>query len=76
MIFRAMATVDNLIYFPSGSYVITSTVTIPPHTRITGEVWSQLVARGPFFADMAHPKVMIKASYGKCCECAQKPFKK
>ncbi|SPQ22989.1 a8ef266c-8802-41e8-87ee-6caa1a908fce [Thermothielavioides terrestris] len=30
----ALATTSNLIYFPAGSYLATSTITIPPHTRI------------------------------------------
>ena len=57
---RALATVNNLIYFPSGTYVVTSTILIPRYARITGEVWSQLAARGPYFADMARPQVMIR----------------
>ncbi|PYH85075.1 exo-1,3-beta-D-glucanase [Aspergillus uvarum CBS 121591] len=56
----ALATTDNLIYFPPGSYIVTSTIVIPAHTRITGQVWSQLVASGDYFADMTSPKVMIQ----------------
>ncbi|RDW56742.1 pectin lyase fold factor [Coleophoma cylindrospora] len=56
----ALATTSNLIYFPPGSYIISSTIVIPPHARITGQVWSQLVASGSHFADMASPKPMIQ----------------
>ncbi|KAG6009922.1 hypothetical protein E4U21_000693 [Claviceps maximensis] len=42
------STATNLIYFPAGSYLITSTILVPPHARVTGEVWSQLVASGAF----------------------------
>jgi glucan 1,3-beta-glucosidase len=56
----ALATTSNLIYFPPGSYIITSTIIIPPHALITGQVWSQLVASGPYFANMAAPKPMIQ----------------
>lgn len=56
----AQATTTNLIYFPPGSHIITSTVVIPPHVRLTGQVWSQLVAKGSFFADISDPKPMIK----------------
>ncbi|GLA11528.1 hypothetical protein AnigIFM62618_005494 [Aspergillus niger] len=56
----ALATTDNLIYFPPGSYIVTSTIVIPAHARITGQVWSQLVASGDYFADMTSPKVMIQ----------------
>ena len=56
----ALATTSNLIYFPAGSYIVTSTIVVPPNTRMTGEVWSQLVASGPYFADMTNPKPMIQ----------------
>ncbi|WPH01346.1 exo-1,3-beta-D-glucanase [Acrodontium crateriforme] len=54
------ATADNLIYFPAGSYIITSTIIVPPHARITGQVWSQLVASGSYFGDIKSPKVMLQ----------------
>lgn len=53
-------TTSNLIYFPAGSYIVTSTITIPPNTRITGQVWSQIVASGTFFAQASSPKVMVR----------------
>ncbi|KAJ4361597.1 hypothetical protein N0V95_001758 [Ascochyta clinopodiicola] len=56
----ALATTSNLIYFPAGSYIITTTVVISPNTRITGSIWSQLVASGDYFAHMDSPKVMIQ----------------
>jgi len=56
----ALATTSNLIYFPAGSYIVTSTIIIPPNARITGEVWSQIVAKGSYFADIANPKVMLQ----------------
>jgi glucan 1,3-beta-glucosidase len=55
----ALATTSNLIYFPAGSYIVTSKIVVPPNTRMTGEVWSQLVASGPYFGDMTNPKPMI-----------------
>ncbi len=55
-----MASSSKLIYFPAGAYIITSTITIPSHALITGEVWSQLVASGSFFQDMKNPKPMVK----------------
>jgi glucan 1,3-beta-glucosidase len=54
------ATDGNVIYFPSGSYIITSTVKVPAVCRITGRVWSQLVAKGSAFADMSKPTPMIQ----------------
>lgn len=56
----ALATTNNLIYFPSGSYIVTDTIVIPANTRMTGEVWSQLVASGSHFTDMINPRTMIQ----------------
>lgn len=55
-----MASSTKLIYFPAGTYIITSTITIPSNALITGEVWSQLAARGSYFEDMTNPKPMVK----------------
>ncbi|KFY91677.1 hypothetical protein V498_05365 [Pseudogymnoascus sp. VKM F-4517 (FW-2822)] len=56
----ALATKDNVIYFPAGSYIVTKTILFPKNARITGEVWSQIVAKGSYFADIDNPKVMVK----------------
>ena len=32
---------------------------IPPKTYVVGEVWSQLVAYGPYFADETNPRPMV-----------------
>ncbi|QLI74652.1 uncharacterized protein G6M90_00g105940 [Metarhizium brunneum] len=55
-----MASTSKLIYFPAGSYIVTGTIHVPSHALITGEVWSQIVASGPFFQDMKNPKPMVK----------------
>lgn len=54
------ATTDNVIYFPPGSYIITDTITVPPNCRITGRVWSQLVAKGANFQNILEPTVMLR----------------
>ncbi|KAK6223391.1 hypothetical protein LQW54_000509 [Pestalotiopsis sp. IQ-011] len=58
----ADATTSNLVYFPAGSYIITNGITIQPGTRMTGEVWSQLVASGDGgnFMDTAYPQPLIR----------------
>jgi hypothetical protein len=35
----------------AGSYILTSTVTIPSGAKIVGETWSQLVSSGSYFSD-------------------------
>jgi hypothetical protein len=41
----------QVLFVDAGSYILTSTITIPPGARIVGETWSQLVASGAYFED-------------------------
>ncbi|KAK1959917.1 pectin lyase-like protein [Colletotrichum sublineola] len=50
----------KVLFVDAGSYILTSTVTVPMGTKIVGETWSQLVASGSYFADASNPKVMLK----------------
>ncbi|KKA30026.1 hypothetical protein TD95_001514 [Thielaviopsis punctulata] len=54
------ASLSNVIFFPAGSYRITSTITIPLNCRMTGQVWSQLVASGSEFQNTEAPTPMVK----------------
>ncbi|XP_021952735.1 probable glucan endo-1,3-beta-glucosidase ARB_02077 [Folsomia candida] len=53
---------SKVVYFPAGSYVISKTVTVPPGSRIIGELWSVLMAGGPQseFLDENNPLPMLK----------------
>lgn len=51
---------NKILFVDAGSYILTSTVTVPLGSRIVGETWSQLVAYGPYFSDANNPKVLIK----------------
>ncbi|KAH9209807.1 pectate lyase superfamily protein-domain-containing protein [Leptodontidium sp. 2 PMI_412] len=50
----------QVLFVDAGSYILTSTVTIPPGARIVGETWSQLVASGAYFSDATKPQVLLK----------------
>lgn len=41
----------KILFVDAGSYILTSTITIPSGAKIVGETWSQLVASGPYFSD-------------------------
>lgn len=41
----------KILFIDAGSYILTSTITVPTGSRIVGETWSQLVAYGPLFGD-------------------------
>jgi glucan 1,3-beta-glucosidase len=47
-------------FFPAGTYLVTSTIEVPPGSRLVGEVWSAISASGPFFADAKSPQVMLQ----------------
>ena len=40
--------------------IVSETLTVNPGSRITGQVWSQLVASGSYFANLLSPQVMVK----------------
>jgi hypothetical protein len=43
--------VGKILFVDAGTYILTSTVTIPSGVKIVGETWSQLAASGAFFSD-------------------------
>ncbi|KAH8812142.1 pectate lyase superfamily protein-domain-containing protein [Xylogone sp. PMI_703] len=54
------ASLGKILFVDAGSYILTSTVTIPSGAKIVGETWSQLVASGSYFEDASNPKVLLK----------------
>ncbi|KAI8905402.1 exo-beta-1,3-glucanase [Powellomyces hirtus] len=50
----------KIVYFPAGQYLLSSTVTVPPGSRLTGEVWSVIMATGKAFQDPRKPVPMLK----------------
>jgi len=53
----------KILFFPHGTYIITRTLHIPPGTRIVGEVWSALSARGAAFSDEHEPTPMVRVGH-------------
>lgn len=45
------ASLGKILFIDAGTYILTSTVIIPPGSKIVGETWSQLVATGSYFQD-------------------------
>ncbi|KAH9951962.1 exo-beta-1,3-glucanase [Amylocystis lapponica] len=50
----------NIIFFDAGTYLITSTLTIPAGTQMVGEAWSVIMGSGSAFADQNNPTVMVR----------------
>ncbi|KAI0062874.1 exo-beta-1,3-glucanase [Artomyces pyxidatus] len=50
----------KIIYFDAGTYIVTSTLTIPAGTQIVGEAWSSIMASGPTFSNQTNPQVAVR----------------
>jgi glucan 1,3-beta-glucosidase len=50
----------HVVFFDAGTYRITSTLFIPPGTRLVGEGYSVIMSSGPFFNDMSQPRPVVK----------------
>jgi glucan 1,3-beta-glucosidase len=54
------ATLDQVVYFDHGAYVVTSTVNVPKNIRITGEIWPLIMAGGTSFSDQSNPQPVFR----------------
>lgn len=52
----------SILVVDAGSYIITSTITVPIGSKIVGETWPELVASGPYFSNADRPKVMVQVA--------------
>ncbi|KAJ6607434.1 exo-beta-1,3-glucanase [Mycena sp. CBHHK59/15] len=50
----------KIIFFDAGTYVITSTLTIPVGTQMVGEAWSVIAGKGSTFQDMNNPQPVVQ----------------
>lgn len=51
----------KIIFFDAGTYLVTSTLTIPAGTQIVGEAWSVIMGSGSAFQDQNNPQVVVRA---------------
>ncbi|EGO27229.1 glycoside hydrolase family 55 protein [Serpula lacrymans var. lacrymans S7.9] len=49
-----------IIFFDAGVYKVTSTINIPPGSRVVGEAWSVIMGGGPYFQDQHDPHVVVQ----------------
>ncbi|KAK3291009.1 pectin lyase fold/virulence factor [Chaetomium fimeti] len=59
-ILRLAAGQSKIAYFPFGKYRVDSTLLVPRGSRIVGEAWATIVARGAFFKDVANPRPVVQ----------------
>ncbi|KAI0790705.1 glucan 1,3-beta-glucosidase [Abortiporus biennis] len=50
----------KIIFFDAGTYIVTSTITIPAGTQIVGEGWSVIMGSGSEFTDYNNPQPVIQ----------------
>ncbi|KAF4635475.1 hypothetical protein G7Y89_g2624 [Cudoniella acicularis] len=50
----------SVVYFDAGTYRITSTLQIPPGSKLVGEAYPIIVSSGPFFNDMNSPQPVVR----------------
>ncbi|KAL2807813.1 pectin lyase fold/virulence factor [Aspergillus granulosus] len=54
------ANISAIVFFPFGSYVVKDTLLIPVGSRIVGQVWSQIMGKGPKFQKALEPRVVAQ----------------
>ncbi|KAH7329285.1 LysM domain protein [Stachybotrys elegans] len=59
-ILEGAANTSSIVYFPYGSYIVRDTLRVPSGSRIIGQAWPSLVARGPNFQDEENPRPLIQ----------------
>ncbi|KAG7453018.1 exo-beta-1,3-glucanase [Guyanagaster necrorhizus] len=50
----------KIIFFDAGTYIVTSTLTIPAGTQMVGEAWSVIAGKGSAFQDQSNPQVVVR----------------
>lgn len=54
------ANMSAVVYLPYGVYVVTDTLNVPLGTRIVGQAWTQIMAKGDKFEDLQNPHVSVR----------------
>lgn len=57
----------RILFFDAGTYIVTSTITIPAGTRMVGEAWSVIAGKGKAFADQRNPRVVVRVGEKHSC---------
>lgn len=50
----------RILFFDHGTYLVSSTITIPAGTRIVGEAWSVIMGSGAAFSDVNNPQPVVR----------------
>lgn len=50
----------KIIFFDAGTYIVSSTITIPAGARVVGEAWSVIAGSGHAFLNQDEPQVVVR----------------
>ena len=50
----------NIVFFDAGTYKVTTTLYVPPNSKLVGESFSVILSSGKYFADISRPKPVVK----------------
>ncbi|KAK0458521.1 exo-beta-1,3-glucanase [Desarmillaria tabescens] len=50
----------KIIFFDAGTYIVSSTLTIPAGTQMVGEAWTVIAGKGSAFQDQNNPQVVVR----------------
>ena len=59
----AAAASGKIVFFDAGTYKVTSTLYIPPGSKLVGESYSVIMSSGNYFADMNQPQVLVQVGH-------------
>jgi hypothetical protein len=59
-LFASAAAANKVVFLDAGMYVVTSTIHIPPGSRIFGEAFPVILSSGSFFASASSPQPVVQ----------------
>jgi glucan 1,3-beta-glucosidase len=58
-VLKSAAATNKVLFFDAGTYKVTSTLNVPPGSRIVGESFSVIMGSGAFFSSITAPKPVV-----------------
>lgn len=59
-IINSATTAGNIVFFDAGTYLVTSTLIIPPGAKLVGEAYSVIMSSGAFFNEVVNPHPVVR----------------
>jgi glucan 1,3-beta-glucosidase len=56
---KSAAANNQVVFFDAGTYKVTSTIYVPPGSKIVGEAYSVIMGSGSFFSSVTSPKPVV-----------------